>query len=613
MIRALRTVFLLTGAGLLASQAMALEPQENATQDDQGTPASRLEKILQQAADSGYVSLKGQEEATPLSQPPEAGAQEEAPLQPEILPPVAQQKPDTPRRAALRLAPTGQEKAQPAPRKCSLSGMFYFDEEFQNITYDDVIELRQKLLDGDADYSSPGGIKLIKAYLSLGLAEEAIAVSDVLPGDQGELLKAMGQVAALENVDQSDRLQELAACTKLALPWNAMAAASDNPAEALRLIGLSTGELFEMPKSLKQLFATQLGILAAEEGNWPLAEELAGIAAVASETPDASLLYLNSLLDSHSGRDDALKAMKQVAMEPSPVQAKALLSLGKYAADRQETPYRDYLTDLELLKVQFKNGRESTTAEIMEIRLLVETSDYSDLVERVLGQFQRGSEDIKIVRDIIAASMQQSFNGDDPERKFSALNGFVDHRSFFEGYQYFVQLRLLAAETALSFELPKLVLVLLEDMEGQATQKDRLIAEASLLRGASETALKLGARHETPEFTDISVRAATQKGDLDKAMALLKKHPETEEILARRAKIAWDAGNWQAAKEAYADLLLSDSTEELVSRHALASYMSGEGGGFYSLEAFETVSAIQQVLDSYADEKEILQEYLDNG
>ncbi len=556
--------------------------------------AERLRELLQNAAESGYLSMRG-EQVTPDAA---VGATT-----------VAAGSKVTAR--SLRFD-SGQVE-QVAPSHCEIAEVFDFTAFKEGTTYDDIFQLRNDLVSLRGEYINEIGLDLARSYLALAMPEEASVLTDLMPTDRIQLAGQMASVLSGPDIKTSSEIAAYITCTDKAGLWVAASLIKHDPVQAIGFTKEYITEIGQLPADLQFFFSTQLGILAAEQEDFDLAMELLKKAQKLGRAEDTAILYLESLIGTGRGDQAGLAQLRQVAQTQGPLQPKALFTLGEAS---ETTPYTSFAKDLELVSTQYRGESESDVAQQMTIRFLAEEEQYQQAIDNSRLHFPEFNSNRLQTRDTIATILLKRLTGEDERARFRSLNHYTNNINFFSGFPEEVRLRFSAAKTALYFELPHLLDTLIKEYDFSELQRDvdYISAQAAMLENRADLAWSICSLYEgDPAFDQVSVKAAVALNDPGAALSVLGRMPQTEDTTKTAALIAWQFGIWDRAKEHYADILVSDSEDDINERYNLAAYMSGEQGGFYELKASADLLEIETLFNSYKEERPMLREYLGNG
>ncbi len=591
MIRQTGIGFALISASILAfSPASADEPAK--PDEEKSTAIEELQRVIEQAAASGYVSLKSQVDDE--EDAPDAASEDEA---------ISQ----SPLRVEQGVKPVVQRTS------CELASVFTFSDYEEEITYDDIFALRSQLTTIKGNFIPDIAEQLAWTYLAVALPEEVIGLREAVTTEEIELSAKLAGILANNTDTHAEEIASYIQCQEGAGLWVAMAYINSDPERALQYTRDYLYLITDLPSELLFSFATQLGILAAEEGDYALARELLDKTKRLERKDDPAIIFLESLIDTSLGEAEAYGQLQQVAQQTHPLQAKALLALG--AASDSE-PYADYNKDLDLISTQFRGSSASVEARLMNVRFLAEEGAFAQAVATTLKDFSEEPETKKRARDVVGGYLLKYLRQDDTERNFQDITHYTDNFTFYEGVKDDSALRLQASGKALMLYLPHLTDIFLADhsFEGAEREIDLLQARSALMRGNPERAWSLSSLHEgDQEFDLLSLEAAQMRNDANDALAALSRLPQTEVTILKAADVAWNAGLWAQARDLYAETLLSDASEQNKQRYNLAAYMAGEQGGFYALEETADILEIENLYTSYTDEREELEGLLTRG
>ncbi|MCI5044781.1 MAG: hypothetical protein MRY72_08800 [Aquisalinus sp.] len=595
MIRQMGIGFALISANILAfSPASADESAK--TDEEKSTAIEELQRVIEQAAASGYVSLKSdaEDEDTASEDGSDASSGDDA---------IS----ESPLRVEQGVKPVVQRTS------CELASLFTFSDYEEEITYDDIFALRTQLTTIKGSFIPEVAEQLARTYLAVALPEEVMGLREAVTTDEIELSTKLAGILANNTDTHAEEIAGYIQCQEGAGLWVAMAYINSDPERALQYTRDYLYLITDLPSELLFSFATQLGILAAEEGDYALARELLDKTKRLERKDDPAIIFLESLIDTSLGEADAYGQLQQVAQQTHPLQAKALLALGE-ASDSE--PYEDYNKDLELISTQFRGSSASAEARLMNVRFLAEEGAFAQAVAATLKDFSDEPETKKRARDVVGNYLLKYLRQEDSDRVFQDFRHYTENFDFYQGVKDDTALRLQASGKALRLYLPHLTDVFLTDLASEGLQRDidLIQARSALLRGNPERAWSLSSLHEgDQEFDQLSLEASLMRNDADDALAALSRLPQTEENILKAADIAWNAGLWAQARDYYAETLLSDASEQNKQRHNLAAYMAGEQGGFYALEESADILEIENLYTSYTDEREELEGLLTRG
>ncbi|WP_306252778.1 hypothetical protein [Parvularcula sp. IMCC14364] len=596
----------LATAGLLMASPVQAEPEE----DEANSTKEELQRVIERAAASGYISLKSQaeDESADAEQAGEEAAELSAT---KTNTGAAEETSATGDSSLLRV----EKGVRPTPTRttCELADVFAFDDYNEDVTYDDIFALRTQLTSIKGNFIPEVAEELARTYLAVALPEEVIGLSDAISTDEIELSVKLAHILSTGRADHAEEIAAYIPCEESASLWVAAAYMNSEPDLALQYTRDYLYLITELPPELLFSFATQLGILAAEQGDYALAKELLDKTKKLDRKDDPAIIFLESLIDTSLGEAEAYGQLQQVAQQPHPLQAKALLALGQAS---ESEPYAEYSQDLDFISTQFRGSAASAQARLMNVRFLAEEGAFPQAVSATAQDFTDDAETRKRARDVVGSYLLKYLNQDDTERNLSDIRHYTENFEFYVGVKDDAALRLQASRKAIALYLPHLTDIFLEDQSTEDTQRDidLLRAHSALLRGNAERAWSLSSLHEgDASFDQISLEAALMRDDANDALAALGRLPQTQENILKAADIAWNAGLWAQARDLYAETLLADASEENNQRYNLAAYMAGEQGGFHVLEDSADILDIENLYTSYPDERKKLEGLLTRG
>ncbi len=592
---------------ILLSSSFAQEQDDVAEFNE---AAERLRALLNEAAETGFVSMRGQEPPEEPLQSTEQSTDETLP-EGEQLASEAPPKKDKTVRRSLRLDRA--EAASIVPGQCTRAEWFNLDDFKEPPTYDDVYLLRNKLMSPRGEYDPEVGLKLAQSYLALSMPEEAYALSLTMDAPQVQFIGQLAQVVRGKGGEFIPELERYLPCSDSAGIWLAAAIVDRDPERSISYANEYVTEVGQLPPDLQFTIASKLGILAAEQEDYELAKLMLARMMKLGHDNDPAVLYLEALVGATDGEQASLDQLRYAAQVQGPYQARALIELG---AMSETTPYKKYAKDLELVTAQYKGLDDGDLAKQMNIRFLAEEGRYQFAIDTTKKDFLEEGRGRAASRDIIANIMLRRLQSDEPEERFKSLTHYVYNLEFFFGYGSEEELRFRAASSALEFELPKLLVPLQNDFTfiERRGDLDLVLAKAAMIEHHPDQASQIASAYQgRVEFDMIRVDASVIMGDPETALALMDAQPQTPENLEKSAMIAWRFGLWDRAKDYYAGILLTEGDEAQNDRYNLAAYMSGEQGGFFNLKPSEDLLEIQELFDSYKDEQVRLKEYLRNG
>ena len=584
-------------AGDDAKKATPLKPAERETGPEEGSTGStetRLKDILQQAADGGFVSLTDVDEA----------------------PKVEQTHKDDRKKRTLR--GLNDHENGVAPVKCADTDLFLFSIEENAYSYEKIFQIRNELMAPHSGYDETKAVALGITYVALGLGEEAVAIGDLLRSERTALIVDMGKVVSRAPLLEGNSLKAALQCTDKASLWLAMAELERAPQDVLNRSDILVPELKKLPGYLKQVFAVRYGIAAAEHSQIKLAERLANIAAHAGDPEDASLMYLQSLLATEKHTPESLQELQKISMQQGPMQIKALLKIGQISADAGMLPYKDYIQDLYLARSHYADSDAENEALLLEIQFQVNKGSYARAIEKASIEFSELPDYLHRSRDIIARSIEQHFNSNKSILRFSALDAYAYNIKFFTGYENIEALKLAAAQTALYFDLPVLVLTILKN-SAASESIDLVLARAEMALHNHSEVLTLTQKHpKNMRFHALAAEAAMAQGNVTLAISHLDQLQQTKEVVEKKALYAWNNGDWHAAKKNYGALQKTNDVKidtSNIGHYKLASYMDGGRKNLpvLKVKSISKATDIRKLIQGFDGERELLMEVLNDG
>jgi len=619
----------------LTAGALAQEDGERADSDEQsGSSLSRtedaLERILQDALDEGYVSLRGEESDTEETVEAEDAGQSvtDAKLADKpanIIPVTEENDPPTDESGyadiGAILQETGYTTSDEAPAAqltatCQDNDLFAFRERVYS--WEEASRMQVAIAGSAAAPDVESSIRLAKHYLALGFAEEAMSlVKPFATSERARTILYMGEAVAGRISDANILKSVDAACSGPARLWRAVALIDFQPSTAVFLSASVDNELKQLPPHLRVDFATRLGVTAAENGQWLLAEKLYDIATEEALPGTTQVIYLRALINAYNGVDVdvALNTVERFAQQEGPLQAQAILMLSELQPQQEGEHYPGYYRDLENVAVRSNGAPQSFPEAFMEVRLAAETGKYSRAVE-IAAQYQYPTiADRDTMKNTLAGLFETALSRTSATTRFSALNGYLAHRPFFDGIDREAALTIGAARAALDLGLPEQAISLMQQLrfETLGEEEKKLLAQAYVGDRRYDEALSLARGSEDPVMMAVAATALHQLGRDREALEVLRQGPDTMRNLDRQARIAWAAGQWALARDAYAAMLVEASDSQIEARHALASYMSGQKGALAQLPTRSSVQALEKLLATHPEDMMILREVLTNG
>lgn len=612
-------------AGALAQEAGAPETGaqgEDEVQDsgEQSGSLSRtedaLERILQDALDEGYVSLRNTEEAAAPAEPEQ---QPVPPAEPAATPPADENGYAD---IGAILQETGYTTSDEAPiptqldATCQDNDLFAFRERVYS--WEEASRLQVAIAGSAAAPDAESSIRLAKHYLALGFAEEAMSlVRPFATSERARTVLYMGEAVAGRISDANILKSVEAACSGPSRLWRAVALIDFQPSTAVFLAGSVSHELKQLPPHLRVDFATRLGVTAAENGQWLLAENLYDIATEESLPGTTQVIYLRALINAHNGVDVdvALNTVERFAQQEGPLQAQAILMLSALQPQQEGEHYPGYYRDLENVAVRTNGAPQSFPEAFMEVRLAAETGKYSRAVE-IAAQYQYPTiADRDTMKSTLSGLFETALSRTSATTRFAALNGYLAHRPFFDGGDREAALTVSAARAALDLGLPEQAIFLIQQLpfEAMGEEERKLLARAYVDDRRYDEVLSLSQGSEDPVLMAASATALHRLGRDREALQVLQRGPGTMRNLDRQARIAWASGQWAQARDAYAAMLVETTDSEIEARHALASYMSGQKGALAQLPARSSVQALEKLLETHPEDMMILREVLTSG
>lgn len=616
-------------AGAFAQLAHAQEAEEEKSEQVSGANGlagteNALEQLLKEALDEGYVTLKSDATEAPQQLTPEP-AHDTPADKPEAVSPrpvPAYRDIGTILEDNGYTAETADIAPQPAPvpvtrsASCQDSDLFVFSE--RSYSWDDVMRLQATVQGGAAEPGLEGMIRLAKQYLAIGFAEEAIALMRPYASeDRAQTIIYMGE-AVLGRISDSNELKlPESVCSRYAGLWRAVTLIEAQPTTALFLAGASADELEKLPVHLRTDFSARLGILAAESGQWALARTLYEVAAHDGAHENKPLIYLKALISAEAGvdRDVAINTIERIAQEDGPLQVKAILMLGKLEPEEEGEFYPGFYRDLENVAVRTDGNPQSFPEAFMEVRLAAETGNFLKAITIASDYNYPTRADQDTMKNMLAGLFETGLGRNAETTRFAALNGYLTQRAFFAGARRENELALSAARAALDLGLPGRAADLIETVpaDRRGTDTQRLSALAYLDDGRYAQAVTATAGASDERVLSLRAEALHRMGRNREAIEIMSAMPQTWDNLDRLARIAWSSGDWDAARDAYAALLVAGQDDEIEARHAVASYMSGQTGAFVAFPDHLDVEALDILISTHADEMKLLREVLAHG
>ena len=482
----------------MASQAPALAEGPQPTGEDapaSGELSSSLDRFVQNAIDEGLL--------TPSAKP--GSETQAAPQSPSAAPAPEPRAPGEPARiVALR------PKHAIAEAVCANGDPFDFSGFHDLRNYDDLLAWRRG---AESGFSSSPDVPLAKAYIALGLNEEARLQLDGVAGADASALRRLAYLMEDRAQPELDFFREQAACPGASDLWYALALAQSAPGEAAKRLEANINAFRRLPFQLRVEVASKAIPALDASGDRFVAEKMMANFTEQEIQASSRLIFNKALMAMQTGGQPAEYAM------------------------------RNYLNMPEF--------RAAATASLLRHGYSLEPSAKQDAADRIVDELNDVSS---------AAAVSDN------------LDMMLDELEGVAGYGLTLQLAGLPATQTpeARARVTAHFAALADDGLSSPDLYDNLEAMDALLRGAS----LLAGREEGEELFADAARLAIDLGWQTLATTFAARVSDPEELAEARASLAYRTLDHETVKTLAAEYPKSPHINRLA---ALSAVRAGDG------------------------------------
>ena len=268
----------------------------------EGELSSSLDRFVQNAIDEGLLtpSRKSGEEAAPA----------EPSAQPVSSAPAAESEAPETRLRSIALRP----KHAMAEAVCADIDPFDFSGLHGLRNYDDLLAWRRG---AEGGFSDSAELPLAKAYIALGLNEEAQLQLDGVYGAQASALRRLAHMMEDRGQPELAFFREQAACPGASDIWYALALTSSSPGEAAKRLDISINEFRNLPFQLRVEVAAKAVPALDASGDRIVAEKMMANFTEQEIRSSSRLSFNKALLAMGAGGQAAEYAMRNYLAMPA--------------------------------------------------------------------------------------------------------------------------------------------------------------------------------------------------------------------------------------------------------------------------------------------------------
>lgn len=403
------------------------------------------------------------------------------------------EKKEVPSKAPINPALTKQESE---PLSCESLEALNFSDLEDSRGYDSLTIAKEKY----AGKAAPGdAVNLARAYIALGLGDEALETLHAETSADGQLLKQAAKIIAYpESHPQVRVISDHKNCSQIATLWSFLEAPTQfpEPFDMMEIRNI-TYSFDDFPPVLKERVMVTLAIVAAESDQKMFADYILerlenkaledGRPLPQDRTSDLNYLYLSALFQKNSDPDAAIAKFNFLAERGSVYRANSV----KYIAEiksREGKALGDTLeADLEDVSERLKETTGTQGAAYQLVSGQLKQDRINDSIHSVKSFLEEGTEEYKFAQDKISTRLLAHFQSESQAVQSTALDTFLRQRDFLKEAPAWEDLKSGAFTTSLALGLPELVTAI--QMDGETINKDQ---QQSLKKARILLALKAG-------------------------------------------------------------------------------------------------------------------------
>ncbi len=454
-----------------------------------------------------------------------------------------------------------------------------------DITYADIVKLRQRLENAEDEDHTALEIALGHGFLRLGFFSEAAALAFAPEKAAHPEFMLLGGLAALGRSDAAgakDKLEPFSACGgiyDLLLRAASPLSSRDKSYSNAQYRTLNT-----LAKSMRGPVAELLALKALEQENATAAKRLYDIAAAAyegEETP--GLVILRAVLpddnaDGHPPHDDrAQEKLAVVAQTPGPYRSRALGVLAEEFERKATIAYDGFFDDLAEQALMSEASRGEIDAAISGAKALAAAGRIGAAFAQLRSVKEIAPQSAPATGFIARSMIATALASDEPAQRLAAIDYYFQYTDLFGAEADDNEMRLAIADMLAFMGAPKLAARATSQIPSeQRADADMIIANAHLFADDAEAALALATKNSDHDgFGEVILRAGAKLDD----KALLRK--TTRQFLQRhkmdvhKTTLLWRTEEWRSAADSFASLPPEQLDIETASAYVLTVLKTG--------------------------------------
>ncbi len=454
-----------------------------------------------------------------------------------------------------------------------------------DIVYADIVDLRQRLENGEDADQADLEIALGLGYLRLGFFSEAAALASASDKTAQLEFKLIGGLAALgrgDGVGAKDTLEPFSTCGGV---YDLLSrAASPLSSRDKSYSNAQYRTLNTLPKSLRGPVAELLALKALEQKNPAAARRLYDIAAAAyggEETP--GMVILRAVLpddgaEGHPPQDDRTQEkLAVVAQTPGPYRARALGVLADEFGRKASIAYDGFFDDLAEQTLLSAASRGEIDAAISGADALAAAGHIGAAFEKLRSVKAIAPETAKATGVIARSMIATALLSQEPTQRLAAVDFYFQYTDLFGSEADDHEMRLAIARALASMGAPQLAARAASKIPPiLRAEAEFIVANAYLSAGDTEAALALATKHsDHGGLAEVVLRAGIMLDD--KALIRKTAHQilQRHKMDASKSTLLWRAEEWRIAADSFAALPPEQLDIDMATHYALAILKSG--------------------------------------
>ncbi|WP_416877221.1 hypothetical protein [Litorimonas sp.] len=531
----------LSGAIVLADGA---EPSEGKADYSIESASDTLAAILKDAQEKGIVRRK----------PGMTGAQPEPEKQP----------------ASNDVMEISEVKAEPF--SCDTAELLDFSDLEDFRTYEALSDAKANF---DPETGSSGTLSLARAYLALGLGDEALDILHSENSAAGQRLKQVAKIITFPEVRPDEPvLSEYKDCSAVASLW-AFLEAPTQFSDPLKMTDIRNiyYALDGFPPNLKERVLITSAIVAAESNHrnvaqyiWERLENKAredGTILPKDDKSDFDYIYLSALMQKDTMPDKAVGKFNFLSERDSIYRANSINYLAEMKSLQGKAFGATLEADLEDVSARLKESSGKQQAAYQLISGQLAQNRLNDSIYSAQTFLEEGTLEYEKAQGEISALLDAHLHSENKALQSSALDTFLRQADFLKKTADWENLKSTALEASLSLGMPELVTAIQQSDERfnnaqrGSLEKARILLDmksgrfdASKYKSSSPVVLR--------DLENSIMEYALVTSDLDLAKLALKDMTLESKKSSHELNLAWLEQDWSQA------LMLSEREKNII-------------------------------------------------